>query len=180
MYGGHSPPSSPLPKNYNPACARRDWLTLRDSSQMVSLQLVVAVLAACVAPAFQQFAAPPASCTHWCRTPENQVYCCKEGHEPVPEHIVVKPGRCPPVRPVCPPVRTFSAPSHCSSDSDCSSYDKCCFDRCLKEHVCKPPHTGGFGHGGFGHGGFGHGGFGQGSFGNVGGGHGHGHGGFGR
>ncbi|XP_050726115.1 antileukoproteinase-like [Eriocheir sinensis] len=138
---------------------------------MVSLHVMVVLLAACAAPSLQQFAAPPASCSHWCRTPENQVYCCKEGNEPIPERIVVKPGRCPPVRPVCPPVRNFGGPpAHCSSDSDCSSYDKCCFDRCLSEHVCKPPHNNAFGHGSFGGS--------QGGFNNFGGSHG-GHGNFG-
>merc|ERR1712002_87157 len=100
----------------------------------------------------------PASCRYWCRTPQGQAYCCEDGARP-PSVVTVKPGRCPPVRPTCPPVRNFGGPPQtCSNDGSCAGYDKCCFDTCLQEHVCKPPHNpnpfgGGFG-GGF-QGGFG-------------------------
>ncbi|MPC13992.1 glycine-rich protein 5-like [Portunus trituberculatus] len=49
-----------------------------------------------------------------------------------------KPGRCPPVRPQCPPTRSFSPPSPCRNDRQCSGFDKCCFDTCLRDRVCKP------------------------------------------
>ncbi|XP_064099732.1 small cysteine and glycine repeat-containing protein 2-like [Macrobrachium nipponense] len=90
------------------------------------------------------------TCRRWCRTPEGQAYCCETNNEPdtIP---FVKPGVCPPVRPQCPPVRTFAPPQTCSNDSKCGGVDKCCYDRCLEEHVCKPP-VGSSGFGGFGFG----------------------------
>ncbi|XP_066986802.1 ATP-dependent RNA helicase glh-2-like isoform X2 [Macrobrachium rosenbergii] len=90
------------------------------------------------------------TCRRWCRTPEGQAYCCETNNEPdtIP---FVKPGVCPPVRPQCPPVRSFTPPQTCSNDSKCGGVDKCCYDRCLEEHVCKPP-VGSSGFGGFGFG----------------------------
>ncbi|XP_064099724.1 uncharacterized protein LOC135210791 [Macrobrachium nipponense] len=89
------------------------------------------------------------TCRRWCRTPEGQAYCCETNDEPDTLPFV-KPGVCPPVRPQCPPVRSFAPPQTCSNDSKCGGVDKCCFDRCLEEHVCKPPvGSSGFG-GGFG------------------------------
>ncbi|XP_068230693.1 uncharacterized protein [Palaemon carinicauda] len=111
------------------------------------------------------------TCRRWCRTPEGQAYCCEGNNEPETLPFV-KPGQCPPVRPQCPPVRAFAPPQTCSNDSKCGGVDKCCYDRCLEEHVCKPP----FGSGGFG--GFG-GGLGGGFGGGFGGGLGGGLGGFG-
>ncbi|XP_076040758.1 uncharacterized protein LOC143025114 [Oratosquilla oratoria] len=82
---------------------------------------------------------PGATCRYWCKTPEGQAYCCDIGNRP-PGPVTVKPGFCPPVRPVCPPVRSFPGPPiTCSNDGSCGGADKCCFDRCLKEHVCKAP-----------------------------------------
>ncbi|XP_068230683.1 ATP-dependent RNA helicase glh-2-like [Palaemon carinicauda] len=88
------------------------------------------------------------TCRRWCRTPEGQAYCCESNNEPETLPFV-KPGQCPPVRPQCPPVRSFAPPQTCSNDSKCGGVDKCCFDRCLEEHVCKPP-VGSGGFGGFG------------------------------
>ncbi|XP_068230682.1 uncharacterized protein [Palaemon carinicauda] len=88
------------------------------------------------------------TCRRWCRTPEGQAYCCESNNEPDTLPFV-KPGQCPPVRPQCPPVRNFAPPQTCSNDSKCGGVDKCCFDRCLEEHVCKPP-VGSGGFGGFG------------------------------
>ncbi|XP_066986787.1 ATP-dependent RNA helicase glh-2-like [Macrobrachium rosenbergii] len=90
------------------------------------------------------------TCRRWCRSPLGQAYCCESNNEPdtIP---FVKPGVCPPVRPQCPPVRSFAPPRTCSNDSKCGGVDKCCFDTCLQEHVCKPP-VGSSGFGGFGFG----------------------------
>ncbi|XP_076030612.1 uncharacterized protein LOC143018913 [Oratosquilla oratoria] len=79
------------------------------------------------------------SCRYWCNTPEGAFYCCEDARRPTNPFVVniVKPGRCPPVRPICP--RFSGAPITCSKDGDCGGVDKCCFDRCLGEHVCKPP-----------------------------------------
>merc|ERR1711931_384922 len=39
----------------------------------------------------------------------------------------------------CPPTRNFAPPQPCRGDSFCNGIDKCCFDTCLREHVCKAP-----------------------------------------
>nr|XP_027235946.1 keratin, type II cytoskeletal 1-like [Penaeus vannamei] len=80
-----------------------------------------------------------ASCRAWCKTPQNQAYCCEDSSEPI-TIPVVKPGSCPPVRPQCPPVRSgYRPPNQCSNDSKCPGYEKCCYDTCLKHHTCKAP-----------------------------------------
>lgn len=56
----------------------------------------------------------------------------------------VHPGTCPPVRRQCPNTRFGGPPRTCAYDGACGRTEKCCFDRCLKEHVCKPV-KGGFG-----------------------------------
>ncbi|XP_042892210.1 galectin-3-like [Penaeus japonicus] len=81
------------------------------------------------------------SCTYWCRTPENQYYCCDRGNnQGQGNYPGTKPGYCPAVRDVCPPTRFgVNRPTPCAHDSQCIGFsDKCCFDRCLGEHVCKP------------------------------------------
>ncbi|XP_064115798.1 elastin-like [Macrobrachium nipponense] len=83
--------------------------------------------------------APPSVCRYWCRTPQGQAYCCENVLQPQSLVGVVKPGQCPPARPVCPPVRNFQPPATCSNDGACGGVDKCCYDTCLEEHVCKPP-----------------------------------------
>jgi len=116
-------------------------------------------------------------CSYWCKTPEGSVYCCQEGasnpNAPINSgggfggfgHIGsrddardVHPGNCPIVRRQCPNTRFGLPPRKCAYDGACLKSEKCCFDRCLNEHVCKGI-VGGFGgFGGFGHG-HGHGGF---------------------
>ncbi|XP_063602508.1 uncharacterized protein LOC134778585 [Penaeus indicus] len=78
----------------------------------------------------------PSECRYWCKTPEGQAYCCETVHEPETP-VGTKPLDCPQVRPTCP--RFNGPPTTCSNDYKCAGLDKCCFDRCLGEHVCKPP-----------------------------------------
>ncbi|XP_027208050.2 uncharacterized protein [Penaeus vannamei] len=78
----------------------------------------------------------PSECRYWCKTPEGQAYCCETVHEPETP-VGTKPLDCPQVRPTCP--RFHGPPTTCSNDYKCAGLDKCCFDRCLGEHVCKPP-----------------------------------------
>ncbi|XP_042882173.1 DEAD-box ATP-dependent RNA helicase 52A-like [Penaeus japonicus] len=79
----------------------------------------------------------PSDCRYWCKTPEGQAYCCETVYEPETP-VGTKPLDCPQVRPTCPNVRS-GPPKTCSNDYKCAGLDKCCFDRCLEEHVCKPP-----------------------------------------
>merc|ERR1712212_160898 len=85
---------------------------------------------------FPGFTAPPAQCRFWCRTPEGQTYCCESNAQPLrPDGF--RPGFCPAVRAEC-PVRSFvGPPATCSKNGDCAIGNRCCFDRCLGEHVCK-------------------------------------------
>merc|ERR1712183_1195065 len=108
-------------------------------------------------------------CRYWCRNPQGQAYCCENNAQRPSAVVGTKRGTCPPVRPSCPPTRNFLPPQTCSNDGSCAGIDKCCYDTCLAEHVCKRPQSlfGGFGQGGFGQGGFGQGGFGQGGFGQI-------------
>ncbi|XP_027227947.2 uncharacterized protein [Penaeus vannamei] len=81
------------------------------------------------------------SCKYWCRSPENQYYCCDRGNnQGQGNYPGSKPGFCPAVRDVCPPTRFgVGRPIQCAHDGQCyGTSDKCCFDRCLGEHVCKP------------------------------------------
>ncbi|XP_063615201.1 uncharacterized protein LOC134788256 [Penaeus indicus] len=80
----------------------------------------------------------PSQCRYWCRNPENQVYCCENTFEPEGP-VGTKPLNCPIVRPTCPFNVRGLRPITCSNDYRCGGVDKCCFDRCLQEHVCKPP-----------------------------------------
>ena len=89
--------------------------------------------------AVQVAPASSSSCRFWCKTPQGQAYCCENANE-AQTAVFTKGGHCPPVRPTC-PLRSFSGPPKtCSNDGACAGVDKCCFDTCLEEHVCKPPH----------------------------------------
>ncbi|XP_042208298.1 keratin, type II cytoskeletal 1-like [Homarus americanus] len=77
------------------------------------------------------------NCKYWCRTPSNQFYCCERPGQGGGGGVGTHPGRCPPVRPSCPPTRTFGGPQPCSNDGTCAYQDKCCFDTCLQQHICK-------------------------------------------
>ena len=76
-------------------------------------------------------------CRFWCRTPQGQAYCCEDVNQ-AQTQVVTKPGVCPPIRPSCPPTRSFP-PASCSNDGSCVGVDKCCFDTCIQQHTCKPP-----------------------------------------
>ncbi|XP_063593863.1 keratin, type I cytoskeletal 9-like [Penaeus indicus] len=76
------------------------------------------------------------SCRYWCRSGNNQFYCCENSSQTT-SNIAVHPGSCPAVRPLCPGTRGLP-PKTCSNDGSCGWADKCCFDSCLKLHVCKP------------------------------------------
>merc|ERR1719315_114390 len=80
--------------------------------------------------------ARPAQCRNWCKTPEGQAYCCETNNQPITPDSH-RGGQCPPVRDVC-PVRGFGGPPQgCSKHGDCVHGNRCCYDRCLQEHVCK-------------------------------------------
>ncbi|XP_037772357.1 elastin-like isoform X2 [Penaeus monodon] len=51
-------------------------------------------------------------------------------------YVCCKPGRCPQIRDTCPGLR--KGVPICRQDTDCFGSDKCCFDTCLNDTVCKP------------------------------------------
>ncbi|XP_076050873.1 uncharacterized protein LOC143031205 [Oratosquilla oratoria] len=78
---------------------------------------------------------PSSSCRLWCKTPWGEYECC-DGSKPLPLPED-KPGRCPPIR-ICPPAGYNEGPRICFNDQGCYGSDKCCYDSCLRERVCKP------------------------------------------
>jgi len=112
---------------------------------MLAVALVAAVTAAPqvpgagVLPVVLPYPGPgpaPSNCRYWCKTPEGQAYCCEGNNQPL-INDEFRPGFCPPVRKEC-PTRIFAGPPQtCSKHGDCSLTNRCCFDRCLEEHVCK-------------------------------------------
>ncbi|XP_037081493.1 uncharacterized protein LOC119102235 [Pollicipes pollicipes] len=99
--------------------------------------LVLCVAACCAMP---QSRHRSRSCTYWCKTPTNRFYCCDD--TPITHRPPVDQGHqgtCPPVRPFCPRRSLQSVgPRPCRSDFQCGRADKCCYDVCLKQRVCKP------------------------------------------
>ncbi|XP_076050994.1 uncharacterized protein LOC143031263 [Oratosquilla oratoria] len=81
-------------------------------------------------------------CMIWCRTPLGVPFCCKRPGQanPLPR---VKAGICPPVPPVCPPTRSQGSSQPCTHDEKCRGSEKCCYDTCSQEHVCKLPNSSG-------------------------------------
>ncbi|CAL4251075.1 unnamed protein product [Meganyctiphanes norvegica] len=76
---------------------------------------------------------PPSGrvCQFWCNR-GGQYVCCENSQQ-------AHPGRCPVPRPQCPPVRSgFQGPQSCNLDIDCPFQNKCCYDTCLNDRVCKP------------------------------------------
>merc|ERR1712179_716213 len=70
-------------------------------------------------------------CQFWCNRGGRYV-CCENSQQ-------AHPGRCPIPRPQCPPVRAgFQGPQSCNLDIDCPFQNKCCYDTCLNDRVCKP------------------------------------------
>merc|ERR1739842_146368 len=71
-------------------------------------------------------------CQFWCNR-GGQYVCCENSQQ-------AHPGRCPVPRPQCPPVRLGlgQGPQTCNLDIDCPIQNKCCYDTCLKDRVCKP------------------------------------------
>ncbi|CAL4065766.1 unnamed protein product, partial [Meganyctiphanes norvegica] len=53
----------------------------------------------------------------------------------------VHPGTCPPSHKECTDDLkglSIHIPQICSDDAECRFYSKCCFDKCLDHHTCKP------------------------------------------
>ncbi|XP_076051007.1 uncharacterized protein LOC143031268 [Oratosquilla oratoria] len=82
-------------------------------------------------------------CIKWCHTPLNVVYCCAHPG-PGDSFPGVKPGSCPPIRYQCSQHRVQNSdPQICTHDGNCRGSEKCCYDTCWKEHVCKLPNSSG-------------------------------------
>ncbi|CAL4181924.1 unnamed protein product [Meganyctiphanes norvegica] len=75
-------------------------------------------------------------CARWCKDDQGRAYCCHDGRDTV-GNSEVHHGHCPPIRKVCPATR-FQSPQVCSDDGECAYSSKCCFDKCLDHHTCKP------------------------------------------
>ncbi|CAL4114889.1 unnamed protein product, partial [Meganyctiphanes norvegica] len=76
---------------------------------------------------------PPSGsvCQFFCNRGGKYV-CCENSQQ-------AHPGQCPIPRQQCPPTRSgFRGPQPCNLDIDCSYQNKCCYDTCLRERVCKP------------------------------------------
>merc|ERR1739840_12750 len=71
-------------------------------------------------------------CQFWCNR-GGQYVCCENSQQ-------AHPGGCPVPRPQCPPVRAGlgQGPQPCNLDIDCPFQNKCCYDTCLSDRVCKP------------------------------------------
>ncbi|CAL4136145.1 unnamed protein product, partial [Meganyctiphanes norvegica] len=55
--------------------------------------------------------------------------------------VAVHPGTCPPSHKECTDALkglSIHIPQICSEDAECRFYSKCCFDKCLDHHTCKP------------------------------------------
>ena len=84
--------------------------------------------------------APPAYCRYWCRTKDNKFFCCRYFRPTTTTTTTKKPrkpGFCPKIRTVC-PKKIFGPPVICNDDYECAGTDKCCYDRCIQDRVCKP------------------------------------------
>ncbi|CAL4077586.1 unnamed protein product, partial [Meganyctiphanes norvegica] len=54
---------------------------------------------------------------------------------------IIHPGTCPPSHKECTDALkglSIHIPQICSDDAECRFYSKCCFDKCLDHHTCKP------------------------------------------
>ncbi|CAL4112057.1 unnamed protein product [Meganyctiphanes norvegica] len=98
--------------------------------------------------------APESDCQYWCVTPENKFYCCDDDTN---SKLVENSGVCPVIRRAC-PVTNVNLAWHlpreddqhvplpdifknCAQDGACDPWEKCCYDSCLKKHVCKFAHS---------------------------------------
>nr|CAH25401.1 carcinin-like protein [Carcinus maenas] len=79
---------------------------------------------------------PPKDCKYWCKDNLGINYCCGQPGVTYPPFTKKHLGRCPPVRDTCTGVRT-QLPTYCPHDGACQFRSKCCYDTCLKHHVCK-------------------------------------------
>ncbi|CAL4093116.1 unnamed protein product [Meganyctiphanes norvegica] len=76
-------------------------------------------------------------CVRWCKDDQSRSYCCHDGNRPILDSEV-HPGTCPPIRKECTDALRINSPQICSDDAECGFYSKCCFDKCLDHHTCKP------------------------------------------
>ncbi|KAK4303079.1 hypothetical protein Pmani_024881 [Petrolisthes manimaculis] len=123
----HPTYSLPTPPHPTPSpCTPAPYPSFRHSTfpskQMGRVLLLVGVVAACVALV-------SATCVKFCNHPNGRpgkYLCCDEN-----------PGRCPPVRIVCPAFEAtrFIEIRPCNFDPECGSNEKCCFDVCEERTI---------------------------------------------
>ncbi|KAK4314667.1 hypothetical protein Pmani_014051 [Petrolisthes manimaculis] len=84
---------------------------------------------------------PNPTCRHTCirenpgQPDDGESYCCDTGNLPdIPG--ATNPGRCPHAI-ACPSSGTRFQPKACAQDGHCRYHEKCCYNSCVKYHVCK-------------------------------------------
>merc|ERR1712179_189299 len=99
---------------------------LRTMSTFLRMMIVAVAVVGCVVGQ---------DCARWCKDDQGRLYCCSSGPVGTSE---VHPGTCPPIRKQCTDALRFQRPQVCSDDGECAYSSKCCFDKCLDHHTCKP------------------------------------------
>ncbi|CAL4128343.1 unnamed protein product [Meganyctiphanes norvegica] len=76
-----------------------------------------------------------------CMNPSDNIVVAHKGK-------CLHPGTCPPSHKECTDAHkglSIHIPQICSDDAECRFYSKCCFDKCLDHHTCKPAQDFAFG-----------------------------------
>merc|ERR1711973_593784 len=108
-------------------------------AKMMRLVLLCAVAGIALGRAQNPSGGRSSSCTYWCQNfGGDGYYCCDDQNNN--NNRNEKRGSCPRVRDFCTVASPGSGPPEpCyGNDYNCPGSDKCCYDRCLNQEVCKP------------------------------------------
>nr|ACJ06763.1 crustin Ha1 [Hyas araneus] len=98
------------------------------------IMVVVAMVA--VTEATSPLWPQPQDCKYWCKDNNAKLYCCGKAGTTYPSFTREHTGLCPAARSTCTDVRS-ARPTFCPHDGACTFSSKCCYDACVKHHVCK-------------------------------------------